>query len=83
MSTCATTRLLLPAVLVGLLVSSVTGNDLAALLVAAATIGLLHLVTTRTRWGAGGGSCAVPPARRASSTEPDGHVDPVDAEPRS
>jgi len=68
MSVCTATRLLVPALLVSLGVSSVTGNDLYGWIAGSVTVGGLAIVQ---RLGGAGTTCALarPQAERGKKVE--------------
>jgi MYXO-CTERM domain-containing protein len=67
MTVCGATRLLVPGVLVGATVTSVTGSEPAAWAAAALTVGAL--LATQRRRGAGA-ACAIPPTGAAPRPAP-------------
>jgi hypothetical protein len=78
MTMCAATRLLVPAFLVGLGVSSVAGNDLYGWVAGALTVGGLAIVQRRRGTAA---TCALAPPRVELGTKVEQGVDDVRRSP--
>jgi len=72
MNTCALTRLLWPAFLVGLLVGSLAGNDTWGWLAAALTAGSIYAIQ---RARGTNRSCAIPQSDAVSRSAPDVRTD--------
>lgn len=73
---CGVTRLLLPAIAVGLVVGGLANNTLVAWAAGALVAGLLYLRDVRRGGSFAAGNCAVQPPRRAERTEPDDSAAP-------
>jgi len=75
---CAVSKLVVPAILAGLVVATLTNQAVAGWIVAAAVGGLLYL---KGRRRAGSVSCALPPGRtgRSHPAAPDSRPHPDDA----